>query len=140
MVQLTSMLFEGVFERFPRLRVAFLEAGVGWVPYMMDRLDRSWDAWSGAEYKEFGEWVKKRPSEYIAGGQVFFTGEGSEESMAYALSRIGNRTLFFASDYPHETNVERAKHEIEELTAKGDLSDETKENILYHNVKRFYQR
>ena len=32
MVQLTSMVFEGVFERFPRLRVAFLEAGLGWCP------------------------------------------------------------------------------------------------------------
>ena len=140
MVQLTSMVFEGVFERFPGLRVAFLEAGVGWVPYMMDRLDRSYEAWAGAEYKEFGEWVKKRPSEYIAGGQIFFTGEGSEESMGYALSRIGNQTLFFASDYPHETNVERARREIEELLEKGDLSGQTKENILYHNVKRFYQR
>jgi predicted TIM-barrel fold metal-dependent hydrolase len=84
--------------------------------------------------------VKKRPSEYLRSGQIFFTGEGSEESMAYALSRIGNETLFFASDFPHETNVERAKHEIEELLEKEDLSDQTKENILSHNVKRFYRR
>ena len=37
MIQMTSMLFDGVFERFPRLRVAFLEAGRAWIPFMMDR-------------------------------------------------------------------------------------------------------
>ena len=39
MRQLVSMIFEGVFESFPRLRFGCLECGVGWVPYMMDRMD-----------------------------------------------------------------------------------------------------
>jgi len=43
MVQLTSMLFDGVFEYFPKLRVAYLEAGCGWVPYMMDRMDEEFE-------------------------------------------------------------------------------------------------
>jgi predicted TIM-barrel fold metal-dependent hydrolase len=37
--QLVSMIFEGVFELFPKLRFGCLECGVGWVPYMMDRMD-----------------------------------------------------------------------------------------------------
>lgn len=139
MIQMTSMVMEGVFERFPRLRVAYLEAGVGWVTYMMDRLDRSYEVWAGAEYREFGEWLKRRPSEYITSGRVFFTGEGGEPGMASALSRLGNETVFFASDFPHETNVERAKHEIAELLEHEDLSEATKANILHHNVERFYQ-
>ena len=40
MIQMTSFVYEGVFDRFPKLRVGFLEAGTGWVPYMIDRLDR----------------------------------------------------------------------------------------------------
>ena len=36
---LTFLLWGGVFERFPRLRIAYLEGGAGWVPYLMDRLD-----------------------------------------------------------------------------------------------------
>ena len=64
MIQLTSFVMEGVFERFPRLRVAFLEAGAGWVPFLMDRLDRSYEAWSGGPDREFSEWVKREPSEY----------------------------------------------------------------------------
>ena len=40
--QASAMLAHGVFDRFPRLRVAFLERGATWVPFMMDRLDRSY--------------------------------------------------------------------------------------------------
>src|SRR5207244_9201172 len=64
MIQLSSMVMEGVFEKFPRLRVAYLEAGAGWVPYMMDRLDRSYEVWAGARYREFSEWLKRKTSEY----------------------------------------------------------------------------
>jgi predicted TIM-barrel fold metal-dependent hydrolase len=140
MIQLTSMVFEGVFERFSSLRVAYLEAGTGWVPYMMDRLDRSYEAWAGAEYKEYGDWVRRRPSEYIASGRLFFSCEGGEESLRYAIERVGDQVLLYASDFPHETNVERAQHEIDELLERPDLSDQSKRNILHDNIQRFYQR
>ena len=81
MIQLTSMVMEGVFERFPKLRVAYLEAGAGWVPYIMDRLDRSYEVWAGAKYREFSDWLKKKPSEYIASGQIYFSCEGGEQSL-----------------------------------------------------------
>src|SRR5439155_1341043 len=61
MRQLTSMIFEGVVERFPDLRLAFLEAGAGWAPYWMERMDD--------EYAKRGEVeapaLKKKPSEYV---------------------------------------------------------------------------
>jgi len=137
-IQLTSMVMEGVFERFPRLRVAYLEAGAGWVPYIMDRLDRSYEVWAGAKYREFSEWLKKKPSEYIKSGQIYFSCEGGEASLVNAVERIGHRTLLFASDFPHETNVQRAKHEIEELLERPDLSDEAKQGIFRDNIVKFY--
>ena len=42
MIQASGMVAHGVFDRFPKLRVAFLEGGAIWVPFMMDRLDRSY--------------------------------------------------------------------------------------------------
>lgn len=138
MIQLTDMVMEGVFERFARLRVAYLEAGAGWVPYMMDRLDRSYEVWAGAKYREFSEWLKKKPSEYIRSGQIYFSCEGGETSLASAVERIGHRTLLFASDFPHETNIQRARHEVEELLERRDLSDEAKQGIFRDNVTRFY--
>jgi predicted TIM-barrel fold metal-dependent hydrolase len=142
MIQLTSMVMEGVFERFPRLRVAYLEAGTSWVPFMMDRLDRSYDAWAGRERREYSTWVRKPPSEYIKSGNLFFSCEGDEEGMRHAIERLGtSECLLFASDFPHETNAERAKREIAELRERTDLSEQDKANILGGvGVRRFYQR
>lgn len=139
-IQISSMVMEGVFERFPRLRVAFLEAGAGWVPYIMDRLDRSYEVWAAAKYREFSDWLKRTPSEYIASGRVYFSCEGGETSLINTIERIGHRALLFASDFPHENNVQRAKHEIEELLERRDLSDEAKQGILHDNIVRFYAR
>jgi predicted TIM-barrel fold metal-dependent hydrolase len=138
MIQLTSMVMGGVFERFPKLRVAFLESGVGWVPFMMDRLDRTYEVWSGKKYKEFSDWLKKKPSEYIRSGRIYFNCEGGEVTLPYALKRIGHQAVLFASDFPHETNIERAKHEIEELMHHEELSDEAKQAIFHDNIVRFY--
>lgn len=141
MMQMTSMIFEGLFEQFPRLRVAYLEAGTSWVPFMMDRLDRSYGAWAGSSRREYSTLMKRTPSEYLTSGNIFFSCEGGEESMHHAISRIGSECLLFASDFPHETNIPRAKHEIEELLERTDLSDQDKQNILGGvGVRRFYQR
>src|SRR5437868_3008165 len=43
MIQMTSLAFRGVFEAFPRLKVAFLEAGCTWVPYWLGRMDEEWE-------------------------------------------------------------------------------------------------
>jgi hypothetical protein len=137
-IQLTSMVMEGVFEKFPRLRVAYLEAGAGWVPYIMDRLDRSYEIWSGKQYKEFSDWLKKKPSEYIRSGQIYFSCEGGERSLGYAVQRLGHQVLLYASDFPHETNIERAKHEIAELIEHEELTDEAKQGIFHDNIVRFY--
>jgi len=51
-LQITNMMFQGVFQEFPKLRVAYLEAGAGWVPFMMDRMEE--------DYEKFG--APSRPS------------------------------------------------------------------------------
>lgn len=141
MAQMTSMMFEGVFEQFPKLRVAFLEAGTSWVPFMMDRLDRSYEAWASKARREFSPLVKKLPSEYLTSGNIFYSCEGAEYSMKHAIERCGSQQILFASDFPHETNVERAKHEIEELAERTDIADVDKHNILTGvAVQRFYRR
>ena len=43
MRQLTSVVMSGVLDRFPKLRIAFLEAGVGWIPYLIERMDRAFE-------------------------------------------------------------------------------------------------
>ena len=134
LIQFTDMIAEGVFERFPKLRVAFLEAGAGWVPYMMDRLDEGYERrgqrWCRA--------LKKKPSEYVRSGNLFFTCEVEERTLPCVLSIVGEDALFFASDYPHERRRGEFESDIDRLLAREDITDRQKEKILYRNAERFY--
>ena len=140
MIQITSFVMEGVLDRFPRLRVGFLEAGTGWVPYMMDRLDRSFEVMQRDGRREFPDALKRRPSEHFASGRMYFSCEGGEPSMRDLVARIGHKTLLFASDFPHEANLEHALKELEELADRDDLSDEAKQGIFCDNIEAFYGR
>jgi len=71
LIQFTHMVFEGVFVRFPKLRVAFLEAGSGWLPYMMDRMDEEMEK----PYRVQAPLLKQKPSELIRNGQIWTTCE-----------------------------------------------------------------
>ena len=58
----------GVFERFPKLSIAYLESGIGWVPYLMDRLDEEVEK-RGADEAPY---LTMLPSEYIKSGRIYF--------------------------------------------------------------------
>ena len=135
LIQFTSMIFDGVFERFPDLRVAFLECGAGWVPYMMDRMDE--------EFEKRGErwcpFLKRTPSEYIRGGNIYFSCEVDERTLPYVIELLGEDNVFFASDYPHERDRHQFLSDIPEFTERRDLSDTVKAKILSHNARRFYR-
>jgi len=140
MIQLTSFVMEGVFDRFKRLRVGFLEAGTGWVPYMIDRLDRVFDGFNRNGRREFPAQAVTRPSDVFASGRLYFSCEGGEPSLRDLVRRIGHRTIMFASDFPHETNIEHAMREVEDLLERDDLTDEAKQGIFCDNIEAFYRR
>jgi predicted TIM-barrel fold metal-dependent hydrolase len=133
MIQLTSMMFEGVFDLFPNLRVAYCEAGCGWVPWMCERMDMEY----GNRRAQAPE-LKRLPSEHLAGGRIFFHTELDEAGLATAVARIGRSDIFFsASDYPHE-NKEEYPEKIEEFLSRADLSDAAKRNVLWGAPIRMY--
>jgi uncharacterized protein len=98
---IASLVFEGVFERLPGLRIVCQEAGFSWLPALMWRLDNHWRALS-AEVPQ----VKRAPSEYIR-EQMRFTTQPLEEpvpgeSLLKVMDWLGAEdVLMFASDYPH---------------------------------------
>jgi predicted TIM-barrel fold metal-dependent hydrolase len=135
MVQLTSMLFDGVFEYFPKLRVAYLEAGCGWVPYMMDRMDEEFERRAA----RWCPYLTKTPSETLRSGNIYFSCEVEEKTLPYVVEFLGEDNLFFPSDYPHERRREQFLDDIPHFEARTDLTDRVKEKILYHNARRFYR-
>jgi uncharacterized protein len=94
MPAIASVVTDGLFERFPRLKVVSVEAGCGYAPYLMDRLD--------AKYEAFRDTLDlpKRPSEYIR-NNVYFVAEQGERTIDEALSLVGEDRILWGSDYPH---------------------------------------
>ena len=131
MRQFTSMIFEGVPERFPELRIAFLEAGCGWVPYWMERMDDEY-----AKRAEEAPALKKQPSEYVRSGTIYFSCEADEWLLPQAVKLVGENQIVYASDFPHwDNSYPESLHEIRD---RGDLSDAQKRKILSDNARRLY--
>jgi predicted TIM-barrel fold metal-dependent hydrolase len=132
-VQLTSMVFGGVFDAFPTLRVAYCEAGCGWAAWLAERLDREYTS----RHTEVPD-VKLRPSEHLRSGRIFIHTELDEQGLPNAIRALGEDIFFCASDYPHEP-----KHEFQEalaqLWAHPELSATAKRKILWENAIRMYQ-
>jgi len=131
-IHLTNIVLEGVLEKHPKLRVLSLEAGASWVPFLMDRLDLEWHKRGSRQVPL----LKKKPSDYFKSGQLFFNCDVKEHIIPTVVSMVGDDHLFYASDYPHETDQDET---IGFLRSREDLSEETKEKILYQNAKKFYR-
>ena len=135
MRQLVSLIFEGVFELFPRLRFGCLECGVGWVPWLMDRMDEELE-----RKGQYSPRCKLRPSEYLRRGNIFFAAEVGETALPLAARHIRPDVLLWASDYPHERDQRDFTEDIPTLIRRDDLSDDVKRGIFFDNPLRFYPR
>jgi predicted TIM-barrel fold metal-dependent hydrolase len=100
MAHITSMVTEGVFERYPALRVVLCEGGVLWLPHLMWRFDKNWKA-----QRSETPWVKRPPSAYIR--EHFYATTYPLEAMPdprdleEVLAMIdGDERLLFAGNYP----------------------------------------
>jgi predicted TIM-barrel fold metal-dependent hydrolase len=136
-IQLTDMMFAGVFDAFPKLRFAFLEAGCSWVPFMMDRMDYEYDSIHGVECRKR---LKKRPSDYFREGEsIWVAMELGESSLKYVVDMIGSERIIYASDYPHEPTHEDLTEELPAFLANPDYADDVKTNVVYNNTKALYR-
>lgn len=96
----TSLILEGVFERFPRLKVVMVEGGVAWAASLCWRLDAQWK-----KLKRELPHLKHLPSEYLR-RNIWFTTQPIEEpdprsQLAETFDWIGWDRILFATDYPH---------------------------------------
>ncbi|MET3699867.1 predicted TIM-barrel fold metal-dependent hydrolase [Bacillus oleivorans] len=127
---LTSLIFDGTFEKFPTLKVGFVEYGFTWLLPLMWKMDTVWKA-----LRTDTPWVKKLPSQYVY-DHVKFTTQPIEEVKPSDLNIViemmnGKNLLMYSSDYPHWDN------DMPTRILRG-LDPEMKQNILYNNAKEFY--
>jgi predicted TIM-barrel fold metal-dependent hydrolase len=96
-----SAVMEGIFEKFPRLKVVIAECGTAWLPFVMWRMDMEF-----LQGREDVPWLTKPPSEYLK-QSIRFTTQPLEEpprpaDLVTLLELIeGRRMLIYSSDYPH---------------------------------------
>src|SRR5215470_2343673 len=128
---LANLAYAGVLERHPRLRVAMLECGGGWIAHWMDRLD---------EFTESYGWqlrhLRMKPSEYFL-RQGFVSFDPGERTMGALARFIGADNMIWASDFPHSD----AKYPgvVAELREHAqDLPADARAKLLGLNALRLY--
>lgn len=91
---LAAMAVDGLFERFPALKVVSVEAGCGFAAYLMDRLDEKYQFFKARTP------ISRRPSDYIR-RNVYFVAEPEERTIAAMLDLVGEDRICWGSDFPH---------------------------------------
>jgi len=143
-ISCASIVYNGIFERFPGVRIAFLEGGIAWLLLCLERFHSSHEThFQHIPSDQFGPREGERPDKYIIRqiheGRLYIGCETEELTMPFALKVVGNQPFLYSSDYPHEVTNQSCKHDIAELLESDELTQSDKEGILHRNAERFYR-
>jgi predicted TIM-barrel fold metal-dependent hydrolase len=131
LVHLTNWVINGLPERFPKLNVLWIESGLAWLPFIMQRLDHEYLMRSSE-----APLLKRLPSEYIR--EMYFTSQPMEHTsdnlLAATMEAINAKTqLLFASDWPHwDFDLPSRIWDL------AFLDEDAKRNILGYNAARIF--
>jgi predicted TIM-barrel fold metal-dependent hydrolase len=132
MVALLHLICGGVLDRHPNLRVLFLEAGCGWLPFWLERMEHHHDEWGFLSVP-----LSMRPTEFFK--RQCFVSADIEETAAFAatVACLGADNLCWSTDYPHPD------HEWDGMAkgflARTDITDGQKLQIVGGNAVRAYK-
>lgn len=126
---MTSMVVDGVFERFEHLKIVSVEAGAGYAAYLMDRLDEKFHFFKAMSP------LKMKPSEYIQ-RNCYFVAEPEERTIDAMLDLVGEDNILWGSDFPHVDSRMDAAVLIRESVA--GLSEDRRRRVLGENAERVF--
>ena len=136
---LVSMMSGGIFDKFPNLRVVYLEAGCLWVHFIFERLHHRFQH-SGKNLANVVSRTapvqKLAPEEYIKRGYLYFSAEVEDLLLPQVLDLVGEGQILFASDMPHG---DRERFAAKILQDRKDISATAKTKILEANPAKFYR-
>lgn len=121
----------GILHRFPTLRVAFMEANVGWLPFWLDRLDEHWEL-----TPEQAPNIDRKPSEYFLSGRCFIGSDPDEKEIPHVVDRLGEDVVLYASDYYHWDCS--FPDTVKIVAERDDLSPSAKRKMFDDNPRRLY--
>jgi len=140
----TYVMSHGLLNRFPKLRVGFIESGSEWVPYAINQLRRrhrpptvirpgqglvGGPAVDPNLYRDPVDWFQE--------GRAFVACE-PEENLPYLVNYLGEDGLMLASDYPHG-DPSADEPFVDKIRSRDDVSERVKQKMLGENAARFYR-
>ncbi len=127
-----DLLWSRVLKKFPAMRIALSEGGTGWIPYFIDRLDRTYDMhhlWTG---QDFGDQL---PSDVFR--EHFLTCFIADPVGIQLRHQIGIDNIAWECDYPHsDSSWPSAPEELARVAA--DVPDAELNKISFENAARWY--
>jgi predicted TIM-barrel fold metal-dependent hydrolase len=130
---LGNLLYSGILERFPQVKIVSVESGIGWIPFMLEALDYEWEeTHSASEYP-----LAMPPSEYFK-RQIYACFWFERSAPLKLIDEVGEDNVLFETDFPHPTcNYPDAKGYLVEVTK--DWSETRRRKILQDNAARLYK-
>jgi predicted TIM-barrel fold metal-dependent hydrolase len=129
---LSNLIFSGVLERFPKLKFASVESGVGWIPFLLEALDYQLEE----EVPGASEILSMKPSDYFR-RQIYGCFWFERKGLGAAINALGPDNLMYESDFPHPTCLypEPVGYIAEAL---APLSLEVRRKVMSENAARVY--
>lgn len=136
---LACVIGGGVLDEFPKLCFAFMETGVGWVPYWLEKLEENIETFRRElpHLKTPINRLKMLPQEYLKAGRLYFECDCDEATLPFVAELIGDDKILYASDYPHFDA--RFPDSVKAISERTTLSESAKRKILGANAARFYK-
>jgi predicted TIM-barrel fold metal-dependent hydrolase len=133
MYAMASLIGGGVFDVFPSLRIGIFESFAGWMPYFLEKLDDGYEPGSAST-----PFLKRKPSEIVASGQLFCSIEVDETQLEHAVDELGEHIWLFSTDYPHGGTF--WPEGVARVTEREKLAESAKQKLLGENALRFCPR
>lgn len=130
MYAMLALVGGGVFDLFPTLRVGIFESGAGWMPWLLEKLEKGY----GPGQKDSPKMLRTA-AEIVAEGRLYCSIEADEEHIEYAVETLGEEILLFSTDYPHHGTP--WPEGVSMVTERKGLSESAKIKILGENALRF---
>ena len=138
MMGMVALISGGVLDRFPDLRVTFLEAGCQWVHFVLERMDHRFRR-TRNQLSTFHSQTAPRhdlpPMEYVRKGNLFFSTEADDVLLPQVIDLVGEDNMVFGSDMPHG---DREPFVVRKVKERKDISESAKVKILESNPARLY--
>ena len=132
MLAFMSFMGHNVLERFPALNIGYMGAGVGWLPYWLDRVDEHWGGFFGSDSPSM-----QAPS-LLFKSQGFAAADPWEQTLPEVLHECGQRTVVWGSQYPLPEATSLFPNDLDSIAADNLLTEDQKRAVLWDNAAELF--